>query len=93
MTSRYGFRGRQPGRSWKWMLVGPLWPLFFNAARVFLGELNERCKNYTDINNLELIAVIPLAIIVLFLGVYPQPLIDMISPAIETIISYITPYI
>ena len=61
--------------------------------RVFLGELNERCKNYTDINNLELIAVIPLAIIVLFLGVYPQPLIDMISPAIETIISYITPYI
>ncbi len=59
--------------------------------RVFLGKLNEKCKEYSDINNLELIAVVPLAIIVLFLGVNPQPLIDIISPAIETIISYITP--
>ena len=60
--------------------------------RVFLGKLNEKCKEYSDINNLELAAVIPLAIIVLFLGIYPQPLIDLISPAIETIVGYITPF-
>ena len=61
--------------------------------RVFLGKLNDRCKEYKDINGLELAAVIPLAIIVLFLGVYPQPLIDIISPAIENIINQITPLI
>ena len=57
--------------------------------RVFLGQLNERCKEYTDINNLELLAVIPLAIVVLLFGVYPSPLIDLISPAVENIISII----
>ena len=57
--------------------------------RVFLGQLNERCKEYTDINNLELLAVIPLAIVVLLFGVYPAPLIDLISPAVENIIAII----
>ena len=57
--------------------------------RVFLGQLSERCKDYKDINNLELLAVVPLAIIVLFFGVYPSPLIDLISPAVENIIAII----
>ena len=57
--------------------------------RVFLGQLNEKCKDYSDINNLELSAIIPLAIIVLLLGVYPAPLIDLISPAVEGIIETI----
>ena len=57
--------------------------------RVFLGQLNERCKEYTDIINLELLAVVPLAIIVLLFGVYPSPLIDLISPAVENIIAII----
>ena len=37
--------------------------------RVFLGQLNDRCKEYSDINNLELLAVIPLAVVVLLFGV------------------------
>tara|TARA_B100002052_G_scaffold45238_1_gene38028 strand:+ start:2313 stop:3884 length:1572 start_codon:yes stop_codon:yes gene_type:complete len=57
--------------------------------RVFLGQLNERCKEYTDINNLELLAVVPLAIVVLLFGIYPAPLIDLISPAVENIIAII----
>ena len=48
-------------------------------------------SEYKDINNIELLAVVPLAIIVLFLGVYPQPLLDIISHSIDTIIGYITP--
>ena len=57
--------------------------------RVFLGQLNERCKEYTDIKNLELLAVVPLAIVVLLFGIYPAPLIDLISPAVENIIAII----
>ena len=57
--------------------------------RVFLGKLNDKCKEYSDINKLELLAIIPLAMIVLLLGVYPSPLIDLISPAVENIISII----
>ena len=57
--------------------------------RIFLGKLNEKCKEYSDINTLELLAVVPLAIIVLLFGIYPSPLIDLISPAVENIISII----
>ena len=57
--------------------------------RVFTGKLNEEYKNLKDINNRELITVIPIAIIVLLFGVYPAPLVNLISPAIDSLIQLI----
>ena len=57
--------------------------------RIFLGSFNDRYKDLTDITTLELITIIPLAIIILWLGVYPSPLINMISPAMDSIIQII----
>ena len=56
---------------------------------VFLGPLNEKYKDYDDMSKLDLAIVLPLAFIVLFLGVYPAPLVDMISPALNSIIQTI----
>ena len=57
--------------------------------KVFLGPLNEQYNDLTDINSRELVTVIPLAIIVLLLGVYPAPLLNMISPAMEYIVQIV----
>ena len=57
--------------------------------RVFTGALNDRYKNLKDISNRELITVVPIAIIVLLFGVYPSPLVDLISPAIDSLIQLI----
>ena len=38
---------------------------------------------------MDLAIVIPLAVIVLFLGVYPAPLIDMIAPTLDALIQKI----
>tara|TARA_X000001036_G_scaffold248968_1_gene232011 strand:- start:1031 stop:1807 length:777 start_codon:yes stop_codon:yes gene_type:complete len=57
--------------------------------RIFLGSFNDRYKDLTDITTLELITIIPLAIIILWFGVYPSPLINMISPAMDSIIQII----
>jgi len=57
--------------------------------RIFLGSLNETYKDLSDINARELATIIPLAIIVLFFGVYPAPLINMIAPAMDGIIQII----
>ena len=46
-------------------------------------------KNLKDINNRELITVIPIALIVLLFGVYPAPLVNLISPAIDSLIQLI----
>ena len=56
---------------------------------VFLGPLNEKYKDYSDMSTLDLAIVIPLAVIILLLGVYPAPLIDMISPSLDSLIQII----
>jgi len=57
--------------------------------RIFLGPLNEVYKDLTDITGRELVTIIPLAIIVLWFGVYPAPLLDMIAPAMDGIIQIV----
>ena len=57
--------------------------------RVFTGSLNDNCKSLVDINNRELVTVIPLAFIILLFGVYPSPLVNLISPAIDKMVTLI----
>ena len=56
---------------------------------VFLGKLNEKYKDLTDISLRELVCVVPIAILVLLLGVYPAPLIEMIQPTLSNLIEII----
>ncbi len=56
---------------------------------VFLGPLNEKYKDYTDMSIMDLVIVVPLAFIILFLGVYPAPLVNMIAPSLDSLIQTI----
>ena len=53
--------------------------------RVFLGPLNEKYKSLKDMGRKDLMIIMPLALLTLLFGVYPQPLIDMISSAMNEI--------
>ena len=57
--------------------------------RIFLGPLNKTYNDLTDISKRELATIIPLAVLVLVLGIYPAPLINMISPAMDEIIKIV----
>ena len=57
--------------------------------RIFWGEEGESSKNLSDINKREVIILLPLLILVIALGVYPAPLIDVIQPAVQQIIEII----
>ena len=54
--------------------------------RVFTGPLNENYKTLVDINKRELITVVPIAFIILLFGIYPAPLVNLISPTIDNLI-------
>ena len=58
--------------------------------RIFFGELNEKYKQMDEINNRELFTIIPLAVITLLLGVYPQPFLDIISSTMDHLINQVT---
>jgi len=47
-------------------------------------------KDLPEINRMELFTVIPLAVITLFLGIYPKPFLDLISSTVNVIIDTVT---
>jgi len=57
--------------------------------RVFLGPLNKAYEKLSDINPRELATVVPIAFLVLLFGVYPKPLVDMVSSAIASLIAIV----
>jgi len=68
------------------IIVGAIYML---AAykKMFFGEVTvEENKNLPDVNKRELVALIPLAIITVWLGVYPKPVLEPINNSVESIV-------
>ncbi len=56
--------------------------LLWTLQRMYLGKPNEKYLTLPEINARELFTLIPLGAIVIFLGVYPRPILDLQSPAL-----------
>lgn len=56
--------------------------LLWMMQRVFFGPLNEKYKNYQDLSGRELFTLVPLVVVVIALGVYPKPLIDLTKTSV-----------
>ncbi|MGB2990085.1 MAG: NADH-quinone oxidoreductase subunit M, partial [Candidatus Zixiibacteriota bacterium] len=57
---------------------------------MFLGTFNTKWEGLTEISGRELFTVIPLAILMIGIGVYPSPLANMIKATIENIVHLVT---
>jgi NADH-quinone oxidoreductase subunit M len=55
--------------------------------RTFQGTVSERVTKFRDLNAREIFSVAPLIAIIIFLGVYPKPVIDIINPAVKATLS------
>jgi NADH-quinone oxidoreductase subunit M len=51
--------------------------------RTMQGVVSEKVRKFKDINLREAFAIAPLIVLILFLGIYPKPVIDVINPAIR----------
>ena len=56
--------------------------LLWMMQRVFFGPLNEKYKGCQDVNSREIFTLAPLVVIVIALGVYPKPLIDLTQKSV-----------
>jgi len=68
------------------IIVGAIYML---AAykKMFFGEVTiEENKNLPDVNKRELIALIPLTIITVWLGIYPKPVLGPINTSVESVV-------
>ena len=57
--------------------------MLWAMQRIYLGKPNEKYLNLPDINGRETFMLVPLGIIVIVLGVYPHPVLDLINVSLQ----------
>jgi len=72
------------------LILGAAYTLWM-VKRVIFGDIaNDNVRELTDMNGREALLLVILAIAVLALGLYPLPLIEMMEPTVENLLSHIT---
>ncbi len=59
--------------------------ILWMMQRVFLGKVNEKYVGIAEINGREIFTLVPLAVIVVILGVYPRPILDLMSQSLNSL--------
>lgn len=68
------------------IIVGAIYMLSAYKKMFFGTVTKEENKNLKDVNRTELLALVPLVIITIWLGVYPKPILEPISNSVESIV-------
>ncbi len=61
--------------------------LLMMMRKVLLGPLNHKWAKLPDIHTREILTLVPLMVLILWLGVYPRPLLELISPAVKVLMA------
>lgn len=71
------------------LIVGAAYTLWM-VKRVLFGEIaNEKVEKLKDANGREILVLSILAAAVLFFGIYPAPLLDVMSPSVENLLQHV----
>lgn len=83
-------------QTFKWLTIASAFGIILTAAymlwtlqRVFLGTLPEKWNNLTDINGREMAMLVPLAVIVIILGIYPSPVLDLMNSSANALVDFV----
>ncbi len=67
------------------VLLGAAYMLW-TFQRLFMGPLNERCRSLPEINGREIFTLAPLGVIVVLLGFYPAPVLNLIGASLGELV-------
>jgi NADH-quinone oxidoreductase subunit M len=68
------------------IIVGAIYMLSA-YKKMFFGEITkDENRNLPDVNKTELLALIPLTIVTIWLGIYPKPVLEPISKSVESVV-------
>lgn len=62
--------------------------MLWTLQRIFFGKLNEKWATLSDLEIREFIMFIPLTIIIIFLGVYPSAMLDIMSTSVNSLVDF-----
>ncbi len=64
--------------------------MLWTLQRIFLGPLNEKWAALKDLDGREYAMFIPLTVIIIFLGVYPSGMLDIMNTSVNSLVSFVT---
>jgi len=61
------------------------------VKRVVFGDIaNDKVRDLEDVNAREFVILASLAVMVLFFGLYPAPLVDVMHASIDNLLAHVT---
>jgi NADH-quinone oxidoreductase subunit M len=63
--------------------------LLWAYQQVFHGNKDEGAKPFTEITTREALVLAPLVLLIVFLGIYPTPVLERITPSVDALISHV----
>jgi len=57
--------------------------------RMFYGTIPEKWSHLTDVSARELVSLLPLAALVIALGIYPGPIIDLTTTSVNALVTFV----
>lgn len=53
--------------------------------KIALGETGHHVKHFADLKTNEIVVIIPLVVMIFWIGLYPKPFLDMVAPSIDAL--------
>ena len=63
--------------------------LLWAYQRVFHGEPDEENRHFPELHWKEGLVLLPLVALIVFIGVYPKPMLDRIQPSVDRLIAHV----
>jgi NADH-quinone oxidoreductase subunit M len=63
--------------------------MLWTLQRIFFGKLNEKWNKLEDLDLREYIMFVPLALIIIFLGVYPSAMLDVMNSSVKVLVDFV----
>jgi NADH-quinone oxidoreductase subunit M len=67
--------------------------MLWTMQRMYFGKVNEMYADLPEINGRELFTLLPLGAIVIILGVYPAPVINLMTQSLQNLNQIVAPYL
>ncbi len=64
--------------------------MLWTLQRIYLGKLNEKWASLPDMDLREYAMLVPLSIIIIFLGVYPSAMLDLMNTSVNSMVQFLS---
>ncbi|NWF88457.1 MAG: NADH-quinone oxidoreductase subunit M [Ignavibacteriaceae bacterium] len=64
--------------------------MLWTLQRIYLGKLNEKWTQLPDMDFREYAMLVPLSLIIIFLGVYPSAMLDLMNTSVNSMVQFLS---